>query len=241
MDYMKNYYRFIFRSRNKFFFTSIYLIIKFFIFKKMSFLEKKYNKLYHKKFGFKNDIKGTFSQDWFSYNIKYLVRILYKYSYINKTIKILEIGSFEGRSALFFLKTLNNSKITCVDTFQASEENYDKNFNHIYKNFKKNLEPYNERVSVFVGTSDLFFNQNKEIYDLIYIDGHHKYDYVLRDARNGFNCLKPGGIMIFDDFLWSYYSDINQNPIGAIKKFVSNNLFKLKIISINYQLIIMKI
>ena len=76
---------------------------------------------------------------------------------------------------------------------------------------------------------------------MIYIDGHHKYDYVLRDATNGFNCLKTGGIMIFDDFLWSYYSDINQNPIVAIKKFVNNNFFKLKIISINYQLIIMKI
>ena len=55
------------------------------------------------------------------------------------------------------------------------------------------------------------------------------------------NRLKKGGIIIFDDFLWNYYKDPNLNPIGGIKKFLSEHFFKVKIISISYQFIIMKL
>ena len=46
--------------------------------------------------------------------------------------------------------------------------------------------------------------------------------------------------MIFDDLMWKYYNDVNHNPIGAIKEFIAKNYFKLKIISISYQIAILK-
>lgn len=50
-------------------------------------------------------------------------------------------------------------------------------------------------------TSDDFFKQNKEQFDLIFIDGLHHYDQVHRDAQNAINCLRPGGWIAFHDFL----------------------------------------
>ena len=48
------------------------------------------------------------------------------------------------------------------------------------------------------------------------------------------------GFIIFDDFLCDYYNEINLNPIGGIKQFLSENFFNLRIVSIGYQLVIQK-
>ena len=41
---------------------------------------------------------------------------------MNKKIDALEIGSYEGRSSNFLLKTLENMHLTCVDTFEPFHE-----------------------------------------------------------------------------------------------------------------------
>ena len=240
---MKLYYKFIFKSSQVYKLISFYLIIRLFIFRKLSFLDKKYYKKYlilnSKNLDFKK--KGRYSQDWFSYNIKYLSRILYKYNLQNKKLNILEIGSYEGLSTVFFLSTLKYSNIYCVDPFIDFEENKDKDFNKIFDNFKYNTNEFQSRVRLSKSTSDNFFEKiDGEKFDLIYIDGNHHADNVLKDAKNSFKILNKGGFIIFDDFLWDYYNNINLNPIGGIKKFLSENFFKIKIVSIGYQLVIQK-
>tara|TARA_Y100000590_G_scaffold275409_1_gene309211 strand:+ start:951 stop:1676 length:726 start_codon:yes stop_codon:yes gene_type:complete len=241
---MQSYYRFIFSSKKRNKFISFYLILKLFIFRRLSFLEKKFYKKYlnFNKSNLDFKLGGKYTQDWFSYNIKYIARALYKYNYQNKNLNILEIGCYEGLSTLFFLSLLKNSKVTCVDPFADFEENKDKNFDQVYENFLFNTKKYYKRVKLFKGTSDDYFkNSLNESFDLIYIDGSHYAENVFRDANNSYKYLKKGGIIIFDDFLWDYYKDPNMNPIGGIKKFLSKYFFSLKIISISYQIIIMKI
>ena len=46
----------------------------------------------------------------------------------NKIKNILEIGSFEGRSTIFFLNYFSNCNITCVDTWSGSHEQGDLKF-----------------------------------------------------------------------------------------------------------------
>jgi hypothetical protein len=241
---MNNYYNFLFKSRNQNRFLSFYLIFRLFFFRRLNFLEKKYYKKYldinENNLDFKS--RGKYTQDWFSYNIKYIARTIYKYNLENKNLNILEIGSYEGLSTVFFLSILRNSQVTCIDPFCDFEENKDKNFNEVYENFLFNTREYSKRVKLFKGISDDYFkNQSNELFDIVFVDGSHYAENVFRDAINSFNKLKKGGIIIFDDFLWKYHKDPNQNPIGGIKKFLSKNFFNLKIISISYQIIIMKI
>ena len=39
--------------------------------------------------------------------------------------------------------------------------------------------------------------------DFAYIDGNHEAQHVLRDGLMAWQFLKPGGVMIFDDYTWS--------------------------------------
>ena len=50
-------------------------------------------------------------------------------------------------------------------------------------------------------TSDEFFSQNTEKFDLIFVDGMHKYEQVLKDVDNAFACLEENGIVVMHDVL----------------------------------------
>ena len=53
----------------------------------------------------------------------------------------------------------------------------------------------------FQGYSDDFFKQNKEQFDLCFVDGDHSYNQVKRDFINAWNCLEENGVIILHDSL----------------------------------------
>ena len=50
-------------------------------------------------------------------------------------------------------------------------------------------------------TSDAFFAQNNQSFDVIFIDGLHEYEQVQRDIVNSICFLKPGGYVALHDML----------------------------------------
>ena len=48
-------------------------------------------------------------------------------------------------------------------------------------------------------TSDEFFRENKNKFDIVFIDGLHTYDQVKKDILNSINCLKENGIVLVHD------------------------------------------
>lgn len=48
-------------------------------------------------------------------------------------------------------------------------------------------------------TSDEFFAQNKDKFDIILIDGDHSHEQSLRDAMNAKKALREGGRIVFHD------------------------------------------
>lgn len=193
---------------------------------------------------FKKDIqKSQFSNDWFTLNIPYWDEVFDKYDFKTKPIKALEIGSWEGMSSLYILKTLPKATLISVDTWQGADEHQGLSvLQTIESNFDKNIEVYRDRSKKFKGTSFNFFNEHpiKESFDLIYIDGSHHTDDVIVDAIKGFELLKVGGIMIFDDYIWGYYSRPIDNPAGAINAFLRLKEGTYEILCIYGQLILRK-
>lgn len=59
-----------------------------------------------------------------------------------------------------------------------------------------------------------------DAYDFIYVDGSHLAPDVLTDAVLSWRLLKPGSIMIFDDFLWDGLPRPEQRPGTAIRGFL---------------------
>ncbi len=48
-------------------------------------------------------------------------------------------------------------------------------------------------------TTDEFFEQNTEKFDIIFIDAYHKYEQVVKDFKNSIACLEDRGIIFLHD------------------------------------------
>ncbi|WP_440925253.1 class I SAM-dependent methyltransferase [Candidatus Pelagibacter sp.] len=171
-----------------------------------------------------NDFKSYNEKEkWFCNNLFFLNKKLKK---IKNIRNILEIGSYEGRSCIYFGKKFIDAKITCVDTWSGSDEHLNIKFQEIENNFDKNILNHlgNDRVEKQKISSDVFFKKNNKFYDLIYIDGDHQTDQVNKDINNAWSILNDGGYLILDDYTWWWYNDLKKNPAFAINNFIYNNI-----------------
>lgn len=58
------------------------------------------------------------------------------------------------------------------------------------------------RVTIHRMTSDEWFETKPEKLDWIYVDGDHSYHGCLNDLENALKVVKPGGMIMGDDYLW---------------------------------------
>lgn len=74
-------------------------------------------------------------------------------------------------------------------------------FNHIHAHRKIGVDPDpNAEADFIMGSDEYFENHNKgEHFDLIFIDGLHHADQVVKDIQNSLTILNKNGIMIIDD------------------------------------------
>jgi hypothetical protein len=133
----------------------------------------------------------TFTENWFTSKIPSWTQILKEFKG-KPDINYLEIGTFQGRSALWLLENILThpaSKITIVDAF---EEN-------TYKTFTSNINLSGEanKFKILAGFST---EKLKELpsnsIDFAYIDGSGKGIVMLSDLVNTWNLLKVDGIII---------------------------------------------
>jgi predicted O-methyltransferase YrrM len=112
-------------------------------------------------------------------------------------VRALEIGSFEGRSAIWLLEnvlTHATSHMTCVDLFKGDYS----------KLFDENIAASGAagRVEKLTGASSVILRRMapEPTFDFIYVDGSHQTYDTLEDAVLSWRLLRPGGWMIFDDY-----------------------------------------
>ncbi len=181
-------------------------------------------------------LKGKkFSNSWFIDNYIQWEVFIQNFNLDGKSLSILEIGSWEGLSACYILKSFRKSHLTCVDTWAGSDEHLNINMMAIERNFDFNTKFAAKRLKKIKMSSLKFFESNNYQFDLIYIDGSHLADDVLIDSILAFKCLKKGFI-IFDDYLWFFYKYLKQNPAYAINQFLrlKKDQFLLFMQSISY-------
>lgn len=180
-----------------------------------------------------------FTSDWFSKKIPGWEHIKNEKWDGDDKLTVIEIGSYEGRSSCWILNNLfqnPDSKIYCIDTFEGSMEHSEEQVDALYDRFIHNINctKKDNQVEVLKGSSEdiLIDLINKKVKaDLIYIDGSHIAKDVLTDAVLSWKLLKNEGVMIFDDYLFCMYSDINMLPKFAIDSFVNIFFSEIKIIS----------
>lgn len=146
-----------------------------------------------------------FTADWFSRNSIYWTELFAARGWrADEPHIVVEIGSYEGRSALWILENLLRhpaSRLHCVDTFHDREKP-----DSYWRRFEANVlgSPHAGKVSVTASASLPFllgFVAAGERADFIYVDGSHRAADVLEDLVLAFHATRPGGIIICDDYL----------------------------------------
>ena len=148
---------------------------------------------------------AEFTTDWFSRYTAYWQELFASRGWRPDTPRtIIEIGSYEGRSALWMLENLlqhPQSRLHCVDTFHDRER-----ADSYWRRFEANVlrSPQARKVSVSVSASLPFlarFVATGNRVDFVYVDGSHRAAEVLEDLVLAFHVTRPGGIIICDDYL----------------------------------------
>ncbi|MGF1498253.1 MAG: tetratricopeptide repeat protein [Elainellaceae cyanobacterium] len=173
-----------------------------------------------------------FSQDWFTHNIPIWQQHLQPLCH-QPQVRVLEIGSYQGMSACWLLDqvlTHPSARLVCIDpNFQPE--------------FDDNLAKTGEaaKVTKRVGLShQILPTLAPASFDLIYIDGCHLADHARKDGLLSLPLLKPGGLLIFDDYWWTDPDYPGQDPKRGIDAVLHQARAQLDIRHRGYQIIAQK-
>ena len=155
-----------------------------------------------------------------------------------KKIKILEIGTYDGKNAYLLSKLFPNAFIITIDL-----PNKDKNFRLTYNRNKHYNKFCKERDELIKKSKNIFFKEmnslklifSKEKFDLIWIDGAHGYPVVVSDIINSIKLLNTNGIILCDDIFLNNlpFQDSTYRSVATfetLKNLQNSNIINYKVI-----------
>ena len=123
--------------------------------------------------------------------------------------RIFEIGTYKGSSTL--LMAMNTPPQTEIFTLDLDPSERDTHRHGLgvggFPSFTVGLAyqgtPFTEKIRQLFGNSVAYdYDPFRGTIDLVLIDADHSYDFVKTDTENAFTLLRPGGIIIWDDYSW---------------------------------------
>lgn len=188
-----------------------------------------------------------FTSDWFSKRVDNFEHIIKNYD--ANFDNILEIGCHEGRSTCWMLENMLSptGTIVCVDPFAnyhinpfngdkpTADRTWENRFRSNTTQVKRPDQILELHVALSYPTLAKFIVEQRQ-FDFIYIDGNHCCDAVMADAVMAWGLLKPGGFMLFDDYLFEDVPDVLDRGKIAIDAFCASFTRQLNYYVLNYQL-----
>ena len=169
---------------------------------------------------------------------------------VGRAPRALEVGSSEGRSAVYILTKICNtpdSLLVCIDHFDllrtaAGRERHAK----IVHNLTLTGSPFRivDDFSIPGLTTllkeEALANQDGG-FDFVYIKGSHDADDTLVDAELAWRLTRPGGLFILDDYGWDGEpASSMHHPARGIDAFVALHEGQFELLHKEYQVILRK-
>lgn len=119
-----------------------------------------------------------------------------------ESIRILEIGSFRGASAVTFAgiskKNFLDFQLVCCDAWGKIGAQENLNYQHFLSVLKKfGVGGVIELVGFSSKTLGILAERS---FDVVYVDGYHGVTQVLSDLEFAKRLIKPGGVIFGDDY-----------------------------------------
>ena len=110
-----------------------------------------------------------------------------------KPRRIFEIGTYTGSSTLeMAINTPDDTEILTLDLAPGEL---------IGSAFHDSI--YNSKIGQLYGNSLEFdYTPYEHSIDLVLVDANHSYECVSSDTEKAFSMLRPGGVIVWDDYRW---------------------------------------
>lgn len=126
---------------------------------------------------------------------------------------ILEIGSGWGLFTRFMMMRSPDTFVCTIDKIPNPQD------------FKKNTDGYQDRIRQITADSQIFLKPlANKLFDVILIDGDHRYEGFKSDLEQSIRLIKPGGFIFIDDV----FHQKNWNGEYGIMKALSEDVLQRK-------------
>lgn len=117
-----------------------------------------------------------------------------------KGMTLVEIGAFEGDSTEIFCNWFK--EVVTIDPWQSNIGDITNtvNMDKVYDRFCKRMIKYDNITALRHYSYDIVSNFDDESIDIVYIDGSHKYNDVLRDLKDWLPKVKKDGFIAGHDY-----------------------------------------
>ena len=139
-----------------------------------------------------------------------------------RSIDILEVGAFEGRSAVLFLNYFPSSTLTTIDSFQSSSAGQSEYWQQIEQRCDSNLAGFGDRatkVRDHASNALVELAQAGRQFEIVYLDAGKQREWVFALSSLAWPLIQVGGFVIWDDFTWGPDRPSEEKPRDAIRLF----------------------
>ena len=108
-------------------------------------------------------------------------------------------------------------------TGEIAPAGFAKYYDRVFAEVQSRFRTY-EEVEICRMSSDEWFEKHKDVeLDWIYIDGDHSYEGCLRDLENALQVVKPGGLILGDDYGWPNAKWFKPGVTKAVDEFINKH------------------
>ncbi|MFI5329519.1 MAG: class I SAM-dependent methyltransferase [Desulfobaccales bacterium] len=153
-------------------------------------------------------------------------------AYFEPIKNILEIGTFNGETARLLAMNAPQATVYTIDLPLKKNENIEKEMTAI------NIECTNSRstgiayrgtaeesriIQLFGDSRSFDFKTECPVFDMVFIDGCHDFEFVHKDTLQALNITRPGGLIVWHDCTTSFPA-----VVRVVKSFINKGARKIR-------------